>query len=82
LLLARTTAKCAEGDNYVYAYGRALSLKRALIGMMNVNESDKLEFEVDNGVMRQFFHELKKQCSHGVELAKYLEKLGDYNAVG
>lgn len=82
VLVGKGIAECAKEDNYVKAYGRFLSLKRALIGMKDGKVDDKLGFEVDNGVIRQFFHELKKQCSHGVELAKYLEKLGDYNVVG
>lgn len=88
LLLSRAIAQCAKTDNYVYAYGRALSLKRALRVLIDkfynsdkVLElvNDELPFKFDNALFKAFMHELHVQCPHGYEVAQKLQKKADYN---
>ena len=89
LLLAKTSAKCAESDNYIYAYGRALSLKRALRVLIDNSsfdttsveyyEKDPIPFKFDNEAFKKFMHELKVQCPHGVEAAEKLQHTKGYN---
>ena len=88
LLLARATAKCAEGDNYVYAYGRALSLKRALRVLIDrFYDSTSVEYVIkdiipyafDNGMFKKFMHELRVQCPNGYKAAEELQHKKGYN---
>lgn len=85
LLLAKTVAKCADEDNYIYAYGRALSLKRALRVLIDesynttsVEHVDRI-IKFNNDMFKTFMHELKVQCPHGVEAAEKLQSLKGYN---
>lgn len=85
ILLAKANAKCAESDNYIYAYGRALSLKRALRVLIDESyNTTSVEYvdrivQFDNKMFKRFMHELRVQCPHGVEAAQKLQSLKGYN---
>lgn len=88
LLLAKATAKCSDSDNYVYAYGRALSLKRALRVLIDrFYDSTSVEYVIkdtipysfDNGMFKKFMHQLRIQCPQGYEAADKLQQTPGYN---
>lgn len=88
LLLARTVAVCADTDNYVYAYGRALALKRALRVLIDrFYDSTSVEYVIkepipyafDNGMFKKFMHELNVNCPHGFKEAEKLQHKKGYN---
>ena len=90
LLLSKAIAVCAETDNYVYAYGRALALKRALRGLTDrFYDSNSVEYVIkdpipytfDNTMFRKFMHELRVQCPQGLKEAKRLQTQYGYNHI-
>ena len=88
LLLAKAVAVCENTDNYVYAYGRALALKRALRVLIDrFYDSTSIEYVIkdqipyafDNGMFKRFMHQLNVQCPQGITEAKRLQTTPGYN---
>ena len=89
VLLIKATATCSVGDNYSKAYARALSLKRALRGIISLGCSSDIiyynnffaqkDIEFTHDTFHQFLGALKTQCTQGIQHSMKLQYTPDYN---
>ena len=70
---------CNENDNYVKAYSRNVTMKKAINQIMKLQSSGELlwDFTFDNETFKSFLTTLNKQHPHGKEAA--LKLLQDSN---
>jgi hypothetical protein len=71
---------CSEHDNYVKAYARNVTLKKALQNIMQLQSHNCLDwnFEFDNDTFKSFMTALAIQHPHGTDAAMKLLKDSDY----
>lgn len=87
MLLVEAYAQCETTDNYSKAYGRLLSMKRALRACMYskyINNTVSYlcpdnPFRITNDTFKAFTHQLNDECGSGKELAIKLQQTEGYN---
>jgi hypothetical protein len=71
---------CSEKDNYVKAYARNVTMKKAIQKIMTMQTCHQLDwdFTIDNETFKSFMTTLNKQHPHGMETAKKLLRDASY----
>lgn len=71
---------CSEKDNYVKAYARNVTMKKAIQQIMSMQANGELtwDFSFDNETFKSFITTLNKQHPHGNAAAMKLLQNSDY----
>lgn len=78
--IASSRLQCSEHDNYVKAFARNMTLKKALKEIIAMQESGEIDwdFKFDNDTFKSFITTLNTQHPHGMETAKKLLQNSNY----
>lgn len=73
---------CSEKDNYVKAFARNVTLKKALTSIIEMQSNGELtwDFSFDNDTFKTFITTLNTSHPHGLETAMKLLKDSNYRA--
>ena len=74
--------ECSEKDNYVKAFARNVTMKKAIQKIMTMQSENRLDwdFSFDNETFKSFITTLNKQHPHGNEAAMKLIQNSNYRA--
>ena len=74
--------ECSAKDNYVKAFARNVTMKKAIQKIMEMQSENRLDwdFSFDNETFKSFITTLNKQHPHGNETAMKLIQNSSYRA--